>query len=95
MKTTRKQYSSSFKAKVALEALKEKETLGELSKRLEVHPTIIGKWKQDFLSRADSVFEKTSEFESEEKIDLDQLYAKIGRLELENEFLKKSLKKLG
>ncbi len=54
--------------------------------------------RQDFLSRAASVFDKFSEAESEEKIDPDQLYAKIGRLELEgrpNEFLKKGLKKLG
>jgi transposase-like protein len=95
MKAKRKQYTSNFKAKVAIEALKEKETLAELSKRFEVHPTMIGKWKQDFLSRAASVFEKSSEGESQEQIDPDQLYAKIGRLELENEFLKKSLKKLG
>jgi hypothetical protein len=41
------------------------------------------------------VFEKASETEHQEQIDPDQLYAKIGKLELENEFLKKSLKKLG
>ena len=95
MKAKRKQYSPSFKAKVALEALKDKETLAELSKKFEVHPTQIGNWKQEFLSRAASVFEKASEAETGEQIDPDQLYAKIGRLELENEFLKKSLKKLG
>jgi transposase-like protein len=95
MKAKRKQYSPSFKAKVALEALKDKDTLAELSKKFEVHPTQIGKWKQEFLSWAASVFEKASEAETGEQIDPDQLYAKIGRLELENEFLKKSLKKLG
>lgn len=95
MKTKRKQYSPSFKAKVSLEALKDKETLAELSKKFEVHPTQIGKWKQEFLSRAASLFEKATQAESGEQIDADQLYAKIGRLELENEFLKKSLKKLG
>jgi transposase-like protein len=95
MKAKRKQYSPSFKAKLALEALKDKDTLAELSKKFEVHPTQIGKWKQEFLSRAASVFEKASEAETGEQIDPDQLYAKIGRLELENEFLKKSLKKLG
>ncbi len=95
MKAKRKQYSPSFKAKVALEALKDKDTLAELSKKFEVHPTQIGKWKQEFLSRAASVFEKPTEAESGEQIDPEQLYAKIGRLELENEFLKKSLKKLG
>jgi transposase len=66
-----------------------------LPKKFEVHPTQIGKWKQEFLSRAASLFEKSAEAESGEQIDADQLYAKIGRLELENEFLKKSLKKLG
>jgi transposase len=66
-----------------------------LSKKFEVHPTQIGKWKQEFLSRAASLFEKPTEAESGQQIDADQLYAKIGRLELENEFLKKSLKKLG
>ncbi len=50
-------------------ALKEKETLAELSKRPEVHPTMIGKWKQDFLSKAASVFEKPSEADSNEQID--------------------------
>ncbi len=80
---------------MALEALKDKDTLAELSKKFEVHPTMIGQWKQEFLSRAASVFEKASEAETQEQIDPDQLYAKIGRLELENEFLKKSLKKLG
>ncbi len=81
MKTKRKQYSPSFKAKVALEALKDKETLAELSKKFEVHPTMIGKWKQEFLSRAASVFEKSTEAEGGDQIDPDQLYAKIGRLE--------------
>ncbi len=95
MKAKRKQYSPSFKAKVALEALKDKDTLAELSKKFEVHPTQIGKWKQEFLSRAASLFEKPTEAESGEQINADQLYAKIGRLELENEFLEKSLKKLG
>ncbi len=71
------------------EALKDKETLAELSRKFEVHPTMIGKWKQEFLSRAASLFEKSSEAEHQEQIDPDQLYAKIGRLELENEFLKK------
>ncbi len=66
MKAKRKQYSPSFKAKVALEALKDKETLAELSKKFEVHPTMIGKWKQEFLSRAASVFEKASEAETGE-----------------------------
>jgi len=44
-----------------------------LSKRFDIHPTLIGKWKQDFVSKAATIFERPSEAESEEKIDPDQL----------------------
>lgn len=93
MKKTRRKFSGVFKAKVAIEALKERETLAEISKRYEVHPNIISKWKQEFLERAGDVFEKKPESGSE--VDLEKLYAKIGQLEIENDFLKKSLKKIG
>ena len=49
MKKTRRKFTGVFKAKVAIEALKERETLAEISKRYEVHPNIISKWKQEFL----------------------------------------------
>jgi len=85
MKKSRRKFSGAFKAKVAIEALKERETLAELSKRFEVHPNIISKWKQEFQERSGEVFEKKSkdiDLESE----LEQLYSKIGKLEMENEF---------
>jgi len=93
MKKSRRKFTSAFKAMVAIEALKERETLAELSKRFEVHPTIISKWKQEFIERSVDVFEKRSEAES--GVDPEKLYAKIGQLEIENDFLKKSVKKAG
>ncbi|MDD4227598.1 MAG: transposase [Mariniphaga sp.] len=93
MKKSRRKFSSAFKATVAIEALKERETLAELSKRFELHPTMISKWKQEFLERSASVFESKSEAES--GVDSEKLYAKIGQLEMENDFLKKSFKKTG
>jgi transposase len=93
MKKTRRKFSGAFKAKVAIEALKERETLAELSKRFEVHPNMISKWKQEFLERSGEIFEKKSEADSE--VDLEKLYSKIGQLEMENDFLKKNLKKIG
>ena len=93
MKKKRRQFSGAFKARIAIEALKERETLAELSKRFEVHPNMISKWKQEFLERSADIFDKKSDADSE--VDPEKLYAKIGQLEIENDFLKKSLNKIG
>jgi transposase len=93
MKGKRRKFSAAFKAKVAIEALKERESLAELSKRFEVHANMISKWKTEFLENYSAAFEKESDKSSE--ADTEKLYARIGRLELEKEFLKKSLDKLG
>ncbi|MDT8402431.1 MAG: transposase [Bacteroidales bacterium] len=93
MKKSRRKFTSAFKAQVAIEALKERESLAELSNRYEVHPTMISKWKNEFLEKSAAVFDKKSEAESE--VDPEKLYAKIGQLEIENDFLKKNLRKIG
>lgn len=94
MKRTRRKFSASFKAKVALEAIKERYSLAELSKKYEVHPNQISKWKQEFLEKSSSVFDSQGEEEQNDQPEVDKLYAKIGELQLENDFLKKSLKKI-
>jgi transposase-like protein len=94
MKKSRRKFTPAFKAKVAIDALKERESLADLSTRHELHPTMISKWKQEFLDLADQVFEKKKTVE-EPVDDLEALYSKIGQLEMENDFLKKSLKRAG
>ena len=94
MKKTRRKFSSAFKVQVAIEALKERETLAELSKRYEVHPNMISKWKQEFLEHSSGIFEHPHKKDPSEE-EFNKLYNKIGRLEMENDFLKKNLKKLG
>jgi transposase-like protein len=94
MKTSRRKFSGAFKAQVAIEALKERESVAELSKKFEVHPNMISKWKQEFLERASEIFETPSP-EKQSQVDLEKLYAKIGQLEMERDFLKKVSKKLG
>jgi transposase len=91
MKKSRRTFSSAYKAQVAIEALMERESLAELSKRFEVHPNMISKWKQKFLERSADVFSQKSEKKT--GVDPEKLYAKIGQLEIENDFLKNSLKK--
>ena len=54
----RKKYASGFKTKVVLEALQERDTIQELAKKYDLHPTQISTWKGQFLSSASSVFEK-------------------------------------
>ena len=88
MKATRRIFSAGFKAKVAIEALKERESLAELSKRFEVHPNMISKWKQEFIEHSAEVFEKKKEVE--DGVDLEKIYTKIGELEIENDFFKKT-----
>lgn len=94
MKKKRRKFSSAFKAKVAIEALKERETLAELSKRYEIHSNMISKWKQEFVERAGEIFENPPpEKETEQQIE--RLYTKIGQLEMERDWLKKISKKAG
>ena len=93
MKRKRRKFTSAFKARVAIESLKERESLAALSHRYEVHPNMISKWKKEFLANASAAFE--SKPSKNEEVDSEVLYAKIGQLEIENDFLKKTARKIG
>jgi transposase-like protein len=94
-KQTRRKFSPEFKAQVALEAIKNQYTLAELSKKFDVSPVVISKWKGEFLENMSSVFENDRSKKKDEGPDLEQLYSQIGQLKVENDFLKKSFMKLG
>ena len=95
MKRMRRKCRNEFKAKVAIEALKERETLAKLALRFEVHQNQISQWKQEFLSNSSLVFVNGNAKVDKTEAEKEKLYTKIGRLEMEREFLKKSLTKLG
>ncbi len=90
----RKAREASFKARVALEAVKERETVGGLAKRFQVHPTQIHEWKRRLLEQAAAVFEK-EHARPAETVDPAELYEQIGRLKVELEFLKKKAAQFG
>lgn len=94
MKTERRKFSSAFKAQVAMAAIKERESLAELSKRFDVHPTMISKWKQEFIERSSEIF-NTKAPEENFEAEKERLFAKIGQLEMERDWLKKISKKAG
>jgi transposase len=93
MKRTRRNHGATFKAQVALAAVKGDKTLAELAEQFRVHPTQITEWKQQLLVRAADVFGGLTP--SADAPDLKTLHAKIGQLTLENDFLEGALTKAG
>jgi transposase len=90
----RKKHSNEFKTKVVLEALKERLTLSELAGKYELHPNQISIWKKHFLDRVGTVFgsQNLRVSSSDSEKEKERLYGKIGQLQVEVDFLKKTLK---
>lgn len=87
----RKQHGAKFKAKVALEAIREQKTIAELSSHYGVHRVQIQKWKKQVLEGLEGMFSKKSANLAQEQERLnDELYKQIGQLKVENEWLKKT-----
>lgn len=90
MRKKRQNHSAEFKAKVAIEALKEQKTISELSQLYEIHPNQISLWKKEFLENASQVFDKSHRRPKEDE-KVARLYETIGQLKIENDWLKKKL----
>lgn len=92
----RKRHAASFKAKVALEAAKQSKTVAELAKAYQVHPVQIGQWKKQLLDGIESLFQdgRRRDHDASEVIQA-ELYERIGRLDMEVAWLKKSVARGG
>ena len=89
----RRKYSAEFKLKAVMEILKGEKTATQLAGELEVHPLVLSDWKKHFLEVGAQIFEKARKASkvNEEAREKSELFEQIGRLKMENEWLKKKL----
>ena len=95
MKQSRKKYDAKFKAKVAIDAIKERETLNELAAKYEVSPVMISRWKKEFIENSAAAFETPKIDDEAIQKQKDQYLRKIGDLEMQLDFAKRVSRKLG
>ena len=88
----RRQHPPAFKAKVAIEAIKEDKTVSELSSQFSVHPTQIKQWKDKLAKEAETLFNSNqADRERDREEENSRLYEQIGKLQVQNQWLKKKL----
>ncbi len=86
----RKKFSSDFKARVALEAIRGEKTITEIASGYEVHPNVVRQWKKQVLEQLPEIFSNGKRRRQEDESALrDRLYQEIGQLKVELDWLKK------
>jgi len=97
MKAKRRRHEPEFKARVAMEAIKNAKTIQEIAKEYQIHPVQVSDWKKKMLEGASNVFETGKKKSGEEGFESqrEQLHAKIGKQAVEIDFLRKKSTQLG
>ena len=90
---TRRKFTSTFKTRVVLEALKERSTLADLAQKYQLQTAQISAWKREFLDGASEVFDKGKKNKkSEAELEKERLLKTIGQQKIEIDFLKDALR---
>jgi len=95
MKRSRRNHSSKFKARIALEALRGDATLAELASRHGVHATQIATWRRQLLEHAGEVFDNGNPTAQDAERRIRDLQAKVGEITMERDFLSGALGRFG
>ena len=95
MSRKRRAFGGSFKARVALAACRGEKTTAELASQYGVHASQVTAWKKHLLEHVSELFEDGRRRAGESSADAEELYAQIGRLKMEVEWLKKKSAELG
>jgi len=94
MKKSRRTFTADFKARIAIEAIKEMKTISELAQIYEVHPNLITHWKKEFIANAGKVFDTGKDGSAEVKKlkkENEDLVHQIGQLSVDINWLKKKV----
>ena len=94
MKRKRWNHSPTFKAKVALAALRGDKTMPEQAEQFDVHPNQIKEWRRKLLDQAGQLFDRGSKSPRDTQHELKDLHAKIGQLTMERDFLEHGLERI-
>jgi len=86
----RKSFTSEFKAKVALVAIRQERTINEIASEHGVHPNQVSDWKREAISWLKETFSiKRGRKKADEAATIEALYGRIGQLTMEMDWLKK------
>jgi len=95
MSRKRRNHKPSFKAKVALAAIRGDRTISEIARQYGVHPNQVSSWKKIVLDNLESLFAGNySAFDSDSEQKIKELYAKIGELKVERDFFERALSRV-
>lgn len=93
----RKNYTGKFKAKIAIEVIREQDTIAELASKYEVHRSLLTRWKKEALEGLPTLFSTARKDRNKSKDTqnlIEDLYKQIGQLTVENDWLKKKVERI-